>query len=187
MVRILKHQTDKTISYFAHVTIGKLDLQLISGGTEVYRCSATGKSIFACVEAIQKMARSFTETNGITYVCGLDDNKPCPLTIWTEKEEVGIIPVTYNDMNTEPTSNRHATVARIIVWRKSENLFALITREVNGDPAFIPVSNAEVLFSALTRVGPDDEKMLRRMTVSELKRPTATRLTWFDTREVWEF
>ena len=108
-LHIIKHTNEiGTISYSARLAIGRPDLHLDAHSEEVFRVGATGKSFFACITAIKERALMWAETKSITCIIGLTDNKPCSLMICGGKEDIEIVPVTYNDwlvQSKTPTKN----------------------------------------------------------------------------------
>lgn len=104
-VHIIEHarKSNGKPSYSACLTIGRQYLQLDENSKEVFYCGAAGKSFFACIDAIKERVLVWAKGQGIEYISGLTDNKPCPLILSTEHEDITVAPITYNDWLTEPT------------------------------------------------------------------------------------
>lgn len=104
-VHIIKHNNESNgeSSYSACLTIGCPDLGLDENSKEEFCCGTAGKSFFACIHALEERVLIWAETQGIGYISGLTDNKPCPMTLRTGFEEIEIVPITYNDWAAEPT------------------------------------------------------------------------------------
>ncbi len=102
-VHIVKHtsQVDNRVSHRAILTIGSPKLALDANSEEVFWCSATGRSLFACVTALKERTLAWAETYGIPLIAGLSDNEPCPLILKVgdpmAEGETHIVPVIYND------------------------------------------------------------------------------------------
>ncbi len=102
-VHIIRHSNEsggKSL-YSARLTIGRPNLRLDENSEEVFWCGAAGKSFFACIAAIKERALVWASTQGIGYISGLTDDKPCPLTLSVGREEIEVAPIRYSDWFTE--------------------------------------------------------------------------------------
>ncbi|PIQ68049.1 MAG: hypothetical protein COV91_06235 [Candidatus Taylorbacteria bacterium CG11_big_fil_rev_8_21_14_0_20_46_11] len=76
---------------------------------------------------------------------------------------------------------------KLIIWIKDSTWHARLIREEVYNTETSTVPGAEVIYIGLTETCEQDEEILRRMAILELKRPFTRKITWPDTREVWKF
>ncbi len=80
-------------------------------------------------------------------------------------------------------------ITKIIIWRDliKNTLFAHLTREESFDVSNSVPAEADVIYIASTNTQENDEKILRNMALSEMKRPYPICIVWLESGEIWKF